>query len=80
MGGRPGPIVELFKKAINGEPLPRIAKADESLDNWNYNQEMPLIKTLRFTVQSKSAKAAAETASSAHPPCSTKLMCRLKKS
>lgn len=42
MGGRPGPIVELFKKALNGEELPRIAKADESLDNWNYNQEMPL--------------------------------------
>jgi radical SAM superfamily enzyme YgiQ (UPF0313 family) len=42
MGGRPGPIVELFKKAVNGEPLPRIAKADESLDNWNYNEEMPV--------------------------------------
>lgn len=42
MGGRPGPIVELFKKALRGEELPRIAKADESLDNWNYNQEMPL--------------------------------------
>ncbi len=42
MGGRPGPIVELFKKAVNGEPIPRIAKADESLNNWNYNQEMPL--------------------------------------
>ncbi|MFA7398297.1 MAG: radical SAM protein, partial [Candidatus Bathyarchaeia archaeon] len=43
MGGRPGPIVELFKKAVNDETLPRIAKADESLDNWNYNQEMPII-------------------------------------
>lgn len=42
MGGRPGPIVELFKKALRGEELPRIAKADESLDNWNYNQEMPI--------------------------------------
>ncbi len=42
MGGRPGPIVELFKKAVSGEPIPRIAKADESLDNWNYNLEMPL--------------------------------------
>ena len=41
-GGRPKPIVELFKKAINGEPIPRLAKADESLDNWNYNEEMPL--------------------------------------
>jgi len=46
MGGRPAPIVELFKKAINGEPLPRIAKADESLDNWNYNVEMPLTKNV----------------------------------
>jgi radical SAM superfamily enzyme YgiQ (UPF0313 family) len=44
MGGRPGPIVELFKKAVNGEALPRLAKADESLDNWNYNDEMPLCK------------------------------------
>ena len=42
MGGRPGPIVELFKKAVSGERIPRIAKADESLDNWNYNLEMPL--------------------------------------
>jgi radical SAM superfamily enzyme YgiQ (UPF0313 family) len=46
MGGRPGPIVELFKKAVNGEPIPRIAKADESLDNWNYNKEMPLTKNV----------------------------------
>ena len=46
MGGRPGPIVELFKKVINGEPIPRIAKADESLDNWNYNEEMPLTKNV----------------------------------
>ncbi len=46
MGGRPGPIVELFKKAVNDEPIPRIAKADESLDNWNYNQEMPLTKNV----------------------------------
>jgi radical SAM superfamily enzyme YgiQ (UPF0313 family) len=46
MGGRPGPIIELFKKALNGEPLPRIAKADESLDNWNYNEEMPLTKNV----------------------------------
>jgi radical SAM superfamily enzyme YgiQ (UPF0313 family) len=42
MGGRPAPIVELFKKAVKGEPIPRIAKADESLDNWDYNKEMPL--------------------------------------
>jgi radical SAM superfamily enzyme YgiQ (UPF0313 family) len=46
IGGRPGPIVELFKKALNGEPIPRIAKADESLNNWNYNQEMPLTKNV----------------------------------
>lgn len=46
MGGRPGPIVELFKKALNGEPLPRIFKADESLDNWVYNEEMPLTKNV----------------------------------
>jgi len=46
MGGRPTPIVELFKKAINGEPIPRIAKADESLDNWSYNEEMPLTKNV----------------------------------
>ncbi len=46
MGGRPAPIVELFKKAVNGEPIPRIAKADESLDNWNYNKEMPLTQNV----------------------------------
>jgi radical SAM superfamily enzyme YgiQ (UPF0313 family) len=46
MGGRPGPIVELFKKAVSGEPIPRIAKADESLNNWNYNVEMPLTKNV----------------------------------
>ena len=37
IGGRPEPIVEIFKKAVNGEAIPRIAKADESLNNWNYN-------------------------------------------
>ena len=42
VGGKPEPIVEVFKKAINGEALPRIAKADESLSNWNYNVQMPL--------------------------------------
>jgi radical SAM superfamily enzyme YgiQ (UPF0313 family) len=46
MGGRPGPIVELFKKAVNGEAIPRIAKADESLNNWDYNKEMPLTKNV----------------------------------
>jgi radical SAM superfamily enzyme YgiQ (UPF0313 family) len=44
IGGKPKPIVEVFKKAVNGEPIPRIAKADESLSNWNYNVQMPLIK------------------------------------
>lgn len=42
MGGRPKVIVEVFKKALNGEPIPRLVKADESLDNWNYNAEMPI--------------------------------------
>jgi radical SAM superfamily enzyme YgiQ (UPF0313 family) len=46
IGGRPKPILELFKKAVSGEPIPRIAKADESLSNWNYNQEMPLTKNV----------------------------------
>jgi radical SAM superfamily enzyme YgiQ (UPF0313 family) len=43
MGGRPEPIVEVFKKAVNGEDLPRIVHADESLLNWDYGK-MPLIK------------------------------------
>jgi len=46
MGGRPGPIVELFKKAVNGESIPRIAKADESLNNWDYIKEMPLTQNV----------------------------------
>jgi len=46
MGGRPEPIVELFKKAVSGEQIPRIAKADESLDNWDYNQEMPVTQNV----------------------------------
>ena len=44
LGGRPEPIVEIFKKAVNGEPLPRIVKADESISNWDYNAKMPLTK------------------------------------
>ena len=44
IGGKPEPIVEIFKKAVNGEALPRIAKADESLSTWNYNVQMPLTK------------------------------------
>ena len=42
IGGKPEPIVEVFKKAVNGEAIPRIAKADESLSTWNYNVQMPL--------------------------------------
>jgi radical SAM superfamily enzyme YgiQ (UPF0313 family) len=43
LGGRPDPIIEVFKKAVNGEPLPRIVHADESLRNWDY-ETMPLSK------------------------------------
>ncbi|MGE5637768.1 MAG: B12-binding domain-containing radical SAM protein [Chloroflexota bacterium] len=43
MGGRPDPIVEVFKKLVNGERVPRIIHADESLRNWDYGT-MPLIK------------------------------------
>ncbi|MGD0449552.1 MAG: radical SAM protein [Candidatus Bathyarchaeia archaeon] len=44
LGGRPEPIVDIFKKAVNGEALPRIVKADESISNWDYNTIMPLTK------------------------------------
>jgi radical SAM superfamily enzyme YgiQ (UPF0313 family) len=44
IGGKPEPIAEIFKKAVNGEALPRIAKADESLSTWDYNVQMPLTK------------------------------------
>ncbi|HUJ84389.1 MAG TPA: radical SAM protein [Candidatus Acidoferrales bacterium] len=44
LGGRPEPIVGIFKKAVNDKPLPRIVKADESISNWNYNAIMPLAK------------------------------------
>ncbi|MGB9959820.1 MAG: B12-binding domain-containing radical SAM protein [Candidatus Bathyarchaeales archaeon] len=43
VGGRPDTIIEVFKKAVNGEPLPRVVSADESIHNWNY-RTMPLIK------------------------------------
>jgi radical SAM superfamily enzyme YgiQ (UPF0313 family) len=43
MGGRPDPIVKVFKKAVNGEALPRIVQADESLRTWDYGT-MPLVK------------------------------------
>ena len=44
LGGRPEPIVEVFRKAVNGEALPRIVHADESISNWDYNSKMPLTK------------------------------------
>ena len=44
MGGRPEPIVEVFRKAVAGEALQRIVKADESLQNWDYNALMPITK------------------------------------
>ncbi|MGD0645070.1 MAG: radical SAM protein [Candidatus Bathyarchaeia archaeon] len=44
IGGRPGPIVDVFKKAVNGEAFPRVVKADESISNWDYNSIMPLTK------------------------------------
>ena len=44
LGGRPEPIVDVFKKAVNDEALPRIVKADESISNWDYNAIMPLTK------------------------------------
>ena len=43
MGGRPDPIVDVFKKLVNGDKVPRIVHADESLRNWDYGT-MPLIK------------------------------------
>ena len=43
MGGRPDPIVDVFKKLVNGESVPRVVHADESLRNWDYDT-MPLIK------------------------------------
>jgi radical SAM superfamily enzyme YgiQ (UPF0313 family) len=43
IGGRPDAIIEVFKKAVNGEALPRIVRADESLPNWDYTT-MPLTK------------------------------------
>ena len=43
LGGRPDPIVDVFKKLVNGEPVPRVVHADESLKNWDYGT-MPLAK------------------------------------
>ena len=41
MGGRPDQILEVFKKIVRGEQVPRVVHADESLKNWNY-ETMPL--------------------------------------
>jgi radical SAM superfamily enzyme YgiQ (UPF0313 family) len=43
IGGRPDTIVDVFKKAVNGEPLPRVVRADEALPTWDY-ATMPLAK------------------------------------
>jgi radical SAM superfamily enzyme YgiQ (UPF0313 family) len=43
IGGRPDLTIEVFKKAVNGEALPRVVRADESSPNWDYTT-MPLTK------------------------------------
>jgi len=43
MGGRPDPIIDVFKKFINGESVSRVVRADESLRNWDYST-MPLAR------------------------------------
>jgi radical SAM superfamily enzyme YgiQ (UPF0313 family) len=43
IGGRPDAIIDAFKKAVNGEPLPRVVRADGALPKWDY-REMPLSK------------------------------------
>ena len=43
MGGRPDPIIDVFKRLVKGEHVPRVIHADESLRNWDYDT-MPLIK------------------------------------
>ena len=43
IGGRPDAIIDVFKKAVNGEPLPRLVHADEALTKWDYTT-MPLAK------------------------------------
>jgi radical SAM superfamily enzyme YgiQ (UPF0313 family) len=37
IGGRPATIIDIFKKAINGNPLPHLVRADDSCGNWDYN-------------------------------------------
>jgi len=72
VGGRPSPILEVFKKAVNGEAIPRLVKADESLSNWNYNVEMPLTKNVAIHEQWKFPRAVEETVNSVLQPCKTK--------
>jgi radical SAM superfamily enzyme YgiQ (UPF0313 family) len=43
MGGRPDPIVDVFKRLVKGESVSRVVHADESLRNWDYGT-MPLVK------------------------------------
>jgi radical SAM superfamily enzyme YgiQ (UPF0313 family) len=43
IGGKPDPIIDVFKKLVNGESVPRVVRADESLRNWDYST-MPLAK------------------------------------
>src|SRR3989337_309690 len=43
IGGKPSPIIDVFKKLVNGESVPRVVRADESLRSWDYGT-MPLAK------------------------------------
>lgn len=43
IGGRPDSILEVFLRIVNGEHVPRVVYADESLRNWDYNT-MPIIE------------------------------------
>jgi radical SAM superfamily enzyme YgiQ (UPF0313 family) len=43
IGGRPDTIIDIFKKAVSGKPLPRVVRDDKSLPTWDY-ATMPLAK------------------------------------
>ncbi len=43
IGGKPDGIVEIFKKAVNGEPIERVVHAAEVAANWDYTT-MPMVK------------------------------------
>jgi radical SAM superfamily enzyme YgiQ (UPF0313 family) len=43
IGSMPDEIIDIFKKAVNGEPLPRVIRGAKSAANWDYTT-MPLIK------------------------------------